>query len=327
MKFSNFSRLFTAGIFVWLLTISAMAQDTGGGFGSYTSINYDEDTNIVTAYSQTDTDYSLMGDYEARVSLTVTNDYGVIVASGSGYDDGSGVATVELSFAGEPDRTYTAVGTHRAFAYLYDYDYDYDYYEYPYYRQVYYYYDNWYFTGFAGGGIYQPWYYSFYRPSYNYYRRQTNTINLGRTYDSVSIIQAINRGSLQAQGPDISRQDAARMNGTTCSNVTGVIKGGYRNGEGTISWSWARATIPTKTEAMAALTCLEYTLTSTQRSHRNQRAFPEAASYIAESVRDGRDVELPKSWRDPGQSRNRVDITIFAGRAFSGTLLTAAPQY
>jgi hypothetical protein len=184
MKFSSFSRLLIAGIFVWLFTISTAAQDSGGGFGSYTWIDYDEDTNIVTAYSQTDSDYNLMGDYEARVSLTVTNDYGVIVASGYGYDNGNGYASVKLSFAGEAGRTYTAVGTHRAFAYLWDYDYDY-YYRY---RPVYYYYDNWYFTGFEGGSIYQPWYYSFYRPSYNYFRRRTQNIYLGRTYDSVSAL-------------------------------------------------------------------------------------------------------------------------------------------
>jgi hypothetical protein len=187
MRFSNFSRLFTAVAFAWLLTISAAAQeDTGGGFGSYTSIDYNPDTNIVTAYSQTEPDYILMGDYQARVSLTVTNDYGVIVASGSGYDNGEGFASVSLSFVAEPDRTYTAIGTHRAFTYFWDYEEEY--WDYPYYRQArtYYYFDNWYFTSFEGGGIYQPWYYSFYRPSYSYFRRRTATINLGRTYDWVS---------------------------------------------------------------------------------------------------------------------------------------------
>ncbi len=131
---------------------------------------------------------------------------------------------------------------------------------------------------------------------------------------------------MQAQGPDISNQDASRMNGTNCANVTGAIKGSYRNGEGTISWAWARETIPTKTEAMAALTCIEYTLTSTQRSHRNQNAFPSAARYIANSVEGGRDVERGQSWRDPGQSQNRVDIAIYKGKAFSGRLVTAEPQ-
>lgn len=101
MKFSSFSRLFSAGIFVWLLAISAAAQDTGGAFGSYTSIDYDPDTNIVTAYAQTEPDFNLMGDYEGRVWLTVTNEYGVIVASGNGQDNGNGYASVVLSFAGE----------------------------------------------------------------------------------------------------------------------------------------------------------------------------------------------------------------------------------
>jgi hypothetical protein len=97
MKFSTLFQLLTAFAFLWLLTTSTTAQESGASFGSYTSINYDEETNIVIAYSQTDPDYELMGDYEAKVSLRVTNDYGIVVASGNGYDNGDGTASVELS--------------------------------------------------------------------------------------------------------------------------------------------------------------------------------------------------------------------------------------
>jgi hypothetical protein len=290
MKFSNFSRLFTAGIFVWLFTISAAAQDTGGEFGSYTFIDYDEDTNIVRAYSQTDSDYNLMGDYEARVSLTVTNDYGVIVASGSGYDDGYGYATVELSFAGEPDRTYTAVGTHRAFAYLWDYDYDYDYYYR--YRPVYYYYDNWYFTGFEGGGIYQPWYYSFYRPSYSYFRRRTQNINLGKTYDSASTIPVPNRGQIQAQGsnPPVEK-----------------------------SRSWAQTSVPTKSKGLEMINAVWDSLTRSERRERGQ-AYTDAYRYIENSPREGRPFNGTggKNFYDPQRSdpTARIDVVVIRGLAF-----------
>ena len=68
MKFSTLFRLFTATAFLWLLTISTAVQETGAGFGSYTSINDDEETNNVTAYSQADVDYELAGDYIPRVT-------------------------------------------------------------------------------------------------------------------------------------------------------------------------------------------------------------------------------------------------------------------
>lgn len=314
MKLSSFSRLLITNCFLCLLTVAAAAQDFGVTYGGYTSINYDEETNIVTAYSETyPENYELAGDYEAQVNLQVKNEYGVTVASGNGQDYGDGSASVELSFVGEPGRTYTATGIHRALSHLYSYEEDYP--------HRLFYWDTWYYTPFEAQTVYEPWYYGFYRPTYQPWQRRVRTINLGRTYDTVSIIQVTHRGTIQAQGPDISSQDAARVNGRTCPGVTGVIKGGFRNREGTISWAWARDTIPTKQEAMDALRCIEFSLTATARSHRNQVAFPSAANYIASSPTDGRDREgRGRSWLDPGQAHNRVDITIHAGRAFSGTL-------
>ena len=120
------------------------------------------------AYAETDADYALEDEYAAKVTLIVTNEYGVTVANNIAYDNGSGIASVELDFAGEAVRTYTAVGRHYVQIYLYDFD-DYA----PYER---FYYDNWYFTNFESQGIYEPFYFTFTRPSYSYFQRRTHRV-------------------------------------------------------------------------------------------------------------------------------------------------------
>src|SRR5437588_687805 len=146
MKSPVLFRLIGAFTFLCLMVVSAAAQEFGSGVSGYTSIDYDDSTNTVMAYSETDVDYDMGGDYQAYVGLTVTNDSGLIVASGSARDyDEVGSVAIELDFAGELDTTYTAVGRHRAYAYLWDYD---DFYPYRIF-----YYDDWYFTYFEGVGI------------------------------------------------------------------------------------------------------------------------------------------------------------------------------
>lgn len=105
MNLSTLFRLFIAGIFLSLLPIAIAAQNYGTGFDSYTSIDYDETTNTVMAYSETDADYELQGDYETIVILSVVNDSGAAVASGSQHDYWNGFAAVELDFAGEAEHT------------------------------------------------------------------------------------------------------------------------------------------------------------------------------------------------------------------------------
>jgi hypothetical protein len=178
MKLNTLIKLIFSSAFVCLLTISAQAQASGTGISSYTAIDYDEATNTVMAYTEADGDYQLLGDYQLYVRLTVTNDSGVIVANGINFAGGDGVVTLELDFAGEANRTYTAVGKYYVDASFEDYDY------YPPYQTFYY--DNWYFTYFEGQGIYQPWSYFFSSPGYTVYHRRTSQIYLGRTYDSAS---------------------------------------------------------------------------------------------------------------------------------------------
>ena len=146
MKTSTLFRFVIVTAFLCLFAVSARAQASVYG---YTFIDYDEETNTVMAYSETDIDYSLVGNYRPYVALTVTNGSGGLVASGSAYDFYDyDYAVVELDFAGTPDTSYTAVGSHRTRLELWDY-----YETYPYQT---YYYDNWYFTQFEGQGIYQP---------------------------------------------------------------------------------------------------------------------------------------------------------------------------
>lgn len=151
----------------------------------YTSIQYDETSGIVTAYSETTVDYDLMYDYQAYVSLTVTDSYGTVKASRSARDVyDSGFISVVVQFYGDPDTTYTARGAHKGYAQLYNYDYDYSFYPY---RQVNYYYDYWWFGFYEGQGIYRPWYYTWFNNGFREVTRRTRLIPLGTTYDYDSV--------------------------------------------------------------------------------------------------------------------------------------------
>jgi hypothetical protein len=170
-----------------LFTPGVEAQETfDPGVDGYTSIDYDDASGLVMAYSETDiTDYDMYGDYEAYVSLTVTNDSGSIIGSSSyrDYND-FGFASVEIDFYGDLATTYTARGFHKLYAMLYDDYWDYDYYPY---RHIYDYWDTWYFGYFEGTGVYQPWYYWFFRPYYSPITRRNRYVNLGSTYDSAQV--------------------------------------------------------------------------------------------------------------------------------------------
>ena len=157
------------------------AQDTRAqGVYGYTSLDYDDASGVVTAYSETDLDYEVMGDYDAYVSMSVTDDFTSIVASGSARDPFcEGFISITLQFNGSADTTYTARGVHKAYANYNDYDFE-DFYPY---RSYIYYWDSWYFGFFEGQGIYQPWYYYFFSPGYNPIRRRNRYVALGSTID------------------------------------------------------------------------------------------------------------------------------------------------
>jgi hypothetical protein len=100
---------------VFLASVRTNAQSVTG----FTDLSYDGLTNTVIAYSETDTDYDVGGDYTAYVNLVVRNDSGNIVASGTRMDGESlGYASVTLQFPGSVDTTYTGTGTHQGLRFL-----------------------------------------------------------------------------------------------------------------------------------------------------------------------------------------------------------------
>lgn len=279
MKTSTLFRLVVVITFLCLLTVSAMAQAIVSG---YTSIDYDESTNTVIAYSETDMDYSLVGEYRAYVNLTVTRSSGGTAAYGSANDThGNGFASLFLEFAGVADTTYTAVGRHRVYLELWDY--------YPTFPYEQFFYDNWYFSNFEGQTINEPLSYDFISPGNFYFRRRNEIVPLGSTYDSVSTQTFNFRGSIQAQGPDISYGQ----------KVVDLGDGVKANGN-TISWKWAQTTALTAQQGINALNLVKGKLGASQRNKRTA-AFTAAESYITTCKNAG------------GCDSN------FPGRAFQGT--------
>ena len=186
----------------------------------YTSIQYDETSGIVTAYSETTVDYDLMYDYQAYVSLTVTDSYGTVKASRSARDVyDSGFISVVVQFYGDPDTTYTARGAHKGYAQLYNYDYDYSFYPY---RQVYYYYDYWWFGFYEGQGIYRPWYYTWFNNGFREVTRRSRLIPLGTTYDYDSVTTPgelkVTMGGAQTVKDGSSAQFSVEVEGGTPTN-------------------------------------------------------------------------------------------------------------
>jgi hypothetical protein len=66
----------------------------------YTEIDYDAATDTLDAYSETDMDEDLIGEYDAYVSLTIREGNSSVVAQGSAQDQWNGVASVELFYSG-----------------------------------------------------------------------------------------------------------------------------------------------------------------------------------------------------------------------------------
>src|SRR5947209_1967413 len=169
--------LFTA-VLAFICGLLSVEGIKAQGISGYTSIDYYQETDTLDAYSETDLDYDIVGNYDALVSLIVIDSNGSVIASGSARDyDGNGFISVERFIVGTtPDTTYIARGTHWAVTDLYDFS---D--EWPYYT---YYWDDYYFTFFTNQGILEPWYYYFASPGWTNFTRQTPAIKLGTTHDS-----------------------------------------------------------------------------------------------------------------------------------------------
>jgi len=171
------SHLIKALVFVCLTAGLAAAQQPSAT--GYTDLVYDEQSGNATAYAGTMVDYDVLYEYQAEIWLTVTKQgSGAYVVNDGMLDPWNGYASVVRTFATEPGATYTAIGAHSVRLSLWDY------YPTPPYNQ--YYFDDWYFSSFVGQGIYEPLGYYFASPGYYEYRRASDIISLGRTYDSES---------------------------------------------------------------------------------------------------------------------------------------------
>jgi hypothetical protein len=115
---------------------------------------------------------------------------------------------------------------------------------------------------------------------------------------SSTVSWAQNRGSIQIQGADITQ------------NV--------RNGQGTISESWAQATPITKKEGRQKLANLENQLTAAQKAARTA-ALQSAINFMNSCPAAGC-TATTRSY--PPGNPTRVDVNVFDGVAFTGT----APQ-
>lgn len=96
------------GVLVFLVSCSLLAGETRAqAVTGYTEINYDEESDSLDAYSETDLDFDLAGDYDAFVSLTVLDESDSIITSGSARDNhADGFISVErVVYGTTPDIT------------------------------------------------------------------------------------------------------------------------------------------------------------------------------------------------------------------------------
>lgn len=178
MKASSLFIRLLIGICCLHFVPETMAQ----GISGYTSIDYDEASNVVTAYSETFIDLDLLGHYDAYVSLSVNDQNGTNMASGYQRTYGASYAFVTRSFTASPDSTYYAGGYHKAYLNLYDYD--------DFYPNETFYFDSWWLGFFEGQMISEPWYHFFMSPGYQEVYRRNRTVSLGSTYDYASLTVA-----------------------------------------------------------------------------------------------------------------------------------------
>jgi hypothetical protein len=189
------SRIFIA--FLVLLCCGGLAVKTKGqSVTGYTEIDYYADSDTLDAYSETDLDDYLVGDYDAWITLTIRDQNGSVLSSSAARDNyGNGYISIETIVYGTvPGSTYTATAFHKAVADLWDYN--------SYYPYRIFYYDIYNFTYFEGQGISAPWYYHFLGPGPEVHRN-TSPISVGSTYDSDSVsTPAGNPDHLRVVGDD-----------------------------------------------------------------------------------------------------------------------------
>jgi hypothetical protein len=168
--------------------LAVCSQANAQAVDGYTSIDYDDSTGLIDAYSETILDFDVACYYDAYVSMQVYNDSGSLITSVSARDyDMIGFISVESFFFADAATTYTAKGTHSAYANYYDYEYFWDP-DFGQYIYGYYYYDVWFFGFYEPYWIYNPWYYRFMNPyGFTQQRRRLPRVRMGTTHDTASV--------------------------------------------------------------------------------------------------------------------------------------------
>jgi hypothetical protein len=161
--------------FIFIAGIRAKAQGVYG----YTEIDYDDSTNIVTAYSETDTDYDIEADYKGRVVLDVYDQNSNLVYINIATDNNqTGYVSVTGQFTAVSDSTYTAVGRHELVLQYHYTDPD---------TGLLIWDDDWDFEQFTDWGVYTPDWYAFLSPAYGPYTYSQQEMEVGDTYDEASV--------------------------------------------------------------------------------------------------------------------------------------------
>jgi hypothetical protein len=211
MKRSTLFTIALVFVFCFLSAKAIKAQAVSG----YTSIDYFEATNTVDAYSETDADFDLQGDYDAKVVMEIMDQNNNVV-NNHVYSDQSntGIAFVDVQFSGTSGYTYTAIAHHWAVANLWDYA------EFYPYQTVWY--DDFYLGYFTEIGINERWYYYFLSPGFQQMERNAPNIDLGGTYDSattslndvpIRFTKAVQEyGSATFESPVIAGSQTATLN-------------------------------------------------------------------------------------------------------------------
>ena len=129
-------------ILAFTIPLCCWSQETSsGGIYGYTSIDYDQVSNTITAYSETDVDPDLLPYYEATIGLYVLDNQGNYQWPFANQYNGDAAAYSETEqYYANSGQTYTAYGIHSATVVQYTYDY---------YYNTYYYWDPFDFMSFA----------------------------------------------------------------------------------------------------------------------------------------------------------------------------------
>lgn len=92
MRTIKLPTLFFAALCCLMLTSAARAQNAFG----YSSMTFDQSTNTLTGYAWNDMDYETAYYYDAEVQARVEDQYGNVLASGSGFGNPTALTVLDV---------------------------------------------------------------------------------------------------------------------------------------------------------------------------------------------------------------------------------------